>query len=112
MITLVQVAIIIFAIFAWSRAMLRMRDKHISLGEFSFWSLIWIAVIFVALFPFVITRISWALGIERGVDLAIYVSIILLFYLMFRLYVGLDNQNKEITKLVREISIKDVKKKK
>jgi hypothetical protein len=31
---------------------------------------------------------------------------------MFRLYVGLDNQNKQITKLVREIAIRDAKKKK
>ncbi|MGV8141883.1 MAG: DUF2304 domain-containing protein [Candidatus Woesearchaeota archaeon] len=112
MITIIQIAILIFAVFAWSRAVLRMRDKHISLGEFSLWSMIWAAVIFVALFPSAITFVSWAMGIERGVDLAIYASIILLFYLMFRLYVRIDNQNKEITTLVRELSLKNARKKK
>lgn len=111
-ITIIQVLIIIFAIFAWSRAFLRMRGKNISIGEFSFWSLIWSVVIFVGLFPSVISKASWLVGIERGVDLAIYVSIILLFYLMFRLYVKIDEHDKQVTKLVREMAIKDAKKKK
>jgi small membrane protein len=108
-ITIIQVLIVLFALFAWSRAFLRMRGKDISVGEFSFWSLIWITVILVGIFPKIITIISGIVGIGRGVDLAVYVSIILLFYLIFRIYVNLDNQKNEITKLVRELSIRDAK---
>jgi small membrane protein len=109
---IVQILIIVFALFAWSRGILRLRDKDISVGEFAFWSIIWAVVIFAAVFPHIIALISSKVGIGRGVDLAIYVSIILLFYLVFRLYVKTDNQDREITKLVREIAIRDAKKKK
>jgi small membrane protein len=108
---IVQILIIIFVLFAWSRAFLRLRGKNISIGEFSFWSFIWLAVIFMDLFPDVISGLSTYLGIGRAVDLLMYVSVILLFYLMFRLYVKMDIQSKELTKLVREIAIKNAKKK-
>jgi small membrane protein len=111
-ITIIQIIIIIFALFAWSRAMLRLRDGNISIGEFIFWSLIWSFVIIIAIFPDIITGISKLVGIGRGVDLAVYAGVILLFYLMFRLYVKLDVQSRETTKLVREIAIRNVKKKK
>jgi len=111
-ITITQIVIIVFALFAWSRAILRLRDKNISAGEFSFWSLLWSAVIVAALFPEAVSGISTFVGIGRGVDLAIYGGIILLFYLMFRLYVKMDSQARETTKLVREFAIRNAKKKK
>lgn len=109
MISIIQIFLIVFALFAWSRAFLRMRGKSISIGEFLFWSFIWSAIIVIGLFPGLITVISELVGIGRGIDLAIYVGIVLLFYLMFRLYVKVDSQSIEITKLVREIAIKDAK---
>ena len=109
---IIQILVILFVIFAWSRVFLRMRDKHISLGEFSLWSIIWIAILIVSIFPNLTSILSEFVGIGRGMDLAVYAGITILFYLMFRLYVKIDIQNKEITKLVREIAIKDAKKKK
>ncbi|MGV8150723.1 MAG: DUF2304 family protein [Candidatus Woesearchaeota archaeon] len=112
MITILQILLILFAIFAWSRAALRLKKKDISLGGFIFWSLIWLTVIIFSSLPGILEWLSKILGIGRATDLAIYVSIVLLFYLLFRLYVRLDTQNQEITKLVREIAIKKEKKKK
>jgi hypothetical protein len=112
MISIVQILIIIFVIFAWSRAFLRMRGKSISIGEFLFWSFIWIAIIFMAIFPDVVSGLSNMVGVGRAVDLVMYISVTLLFYLLFRLYVKIDIQSKEITKLVRELAIKNAKKKK
>ena len=111
-ITIIQILIILFALFAWSRAILRLRDKAISVGDFSFWSLIWAVVIIATIFPSILNDISDIVGIGRGMDLALYASVILLFYLMFRLYVKIDIQAKETTKLVREIAINSAKKKK
>jgi hypothetical protein len=109
---IIQMLVTLFVLFAWSRAFFRMRDKNISIGEFSFWSLIWIAVLIVNLFPGLTSIVSGFVGIGRGMDLAVYAGITLLFYLMFRLYVKIDTQSKELTKLVREIAIKEAKKKK
>jgi hypothetical protein len=89
-----------------------MRDKHISFGEFSLWSLIWITVLIVTIFPNLTSVLSEFVGIGRGMDLAVYGGIVLLFYLMFRLYVKIDTQSKEITRLVREVAIQNARKKK
>ena len=110
--SVIQILIILFALFAFSRAFLRMRGKDISIGEFSFWGFIWVIVIVIALFPSTLSGISGFVGIGRPIDLIVYMSIILMFYLLFRLYVKIDMQNKELTKLVREIAIRDAKKKK
>ena len=112
MISIIQIIIIVFVLFAWSRVFLRIRDKGIVIGEFLFWSIIWASVILLTLWPTIISKISGFFGIGRGVDFAIYISILLLFYLIFRLYVKIEDQNQQMTKLIRELSIRDAKKKK
>ncbi|MBI5073050.1 DUF2304 family protein [Candidatus Woesearchaeota archaeon] len=102
---ILQIIGIIFSLFAWSRVILRYKDKNISTFELAFWSIVWGGVVIIALFPWIFTQISFFFGIGRGVDILLYVGMIVLFYLLFRLYVKLDTQQKEITKLVREMSI-------
>ncbi len=99
---LIQILIILFALFAFSRAVLRLRGKEIKTKEFFLWSFVWIAVIIVAARPSTVIFISGALGIGRAVDLLLYASIILLFYLMFRLYVKAENIEHAITTVTRE----------
>ncbi len=106
----IQVIAIVFAVFAWSRAILRFKDGSMRFGELALWSLIWIAVIVVAIVPGLASSIANVLGIQRGIDVAVYSAIILLLYLIFRLYVRIDNLEHETTKLVRELAIKRVKK--
>ncbi|MBT3297518.1 DUF2304 family protein [archaeon] len=103
---IIQYLIFIFGIFAISRSILRLKSKSISKLEFLFWLGIWLTVIILGLLPNFTTFFSSILGIERGVDAIIYVSIIALFYLLFRLYVKVDEINLEITKLVRELAKK------
>ena len=105
-ITPLQIIVVIFALFAWSRAILRLRDREISIGEFSFWTVIWAAVITTSLLPQTADIASKFFGISRPIDLAVYISILLLFYLVFRIYVNQDKQSQEMTKLVREIAVK------
>lgn len=102
---------IIFAVFAWTRVILRLKDKHIRLSEFIFWSVIWLLVIIVAFIPSVTTSLADLLGISSGISLLVYLSVIILFYLVFRLYVKLEHQEQEITQLTRGLAIKNFEKK-
>lgn len=106
---LLQIIGIVFALFAMSRAVLRYKDKSINLFEVLFWIAMWGSVVAVALFPGIFTALSRLLGIGRGVDTLLYAGMILLFYLLFRLYVRLEEQKKEITQLVREIAMEKKK---
>ncbi len=105
-----QVIGIVFALFALSRAILRYKEKSIRTNEVFFWAIIWIGVICVALFPGIFVALSIVLGIGRGVDILLYFGMILLFYLLFRLYVKVEALQKDMTAVVREIAVKHAKK--
>jgi len=111
MVTLIQIIVVAFAIFALSRAVLRFKDRKISALSFSLWSILWVAAVVVILLPGTSFFFANILGIQRGADFVVYVSIITLFYLMFRLYVKINAVEKNITKLVREVAIERGKKK-
>ena len=108
----IQIIAIIFALFALSRVILRAKDKKLTTKEFIFWLFIWIALIIIAFFPEVSIFFADMFGLRRGMDLLIFASIGILFYLVFRLYIKLEEQEREITKVVREIAIKEANNKK
>lgn len=104
---LVQVILIVFLLFALSRVFLRFRDHKIKLVEFSFWSFLFASAIVAVLLPKETTSFARFLGIGRGVDLVVYASVAALFYLVFRLYVMMEDLRHDITKIVRKISLKE-----
>ena len=111
MVSLIQIIVVVFAVFAISRAIIRFKDKKISPLSMVFWSVLWIAAIIVILLPGTSFFFANLLGIQRGADFVVYISIIVIFYLLFRLYVKIDTVEKNVTKLVREVAVKKGKKK-
>jgi hypothetical protein len=49
-------------------------------------------------------------GVGRGADAVIYIALIGLFFLVFRMYVHIEAVEGEITQLVRKLALEDVKK--
>ena len=109
---IIQIVIIIFALFALSRVLLRFKDNKLNRNEFIFWMLVWISIIIISIIPGITGILSQKLGIGRGIDLIIYVSIIVMFYLIFRLYVKLETVEREITAIVRKVALDKKEKKK
>lgn len=106
----IQLILITFILFAASRAVLQFRGGTIRFGALSFWLLIWAVAIVAIFYPDETTRLARIVGIGRGVDVVVYASIAILFYLVFRLHVYLENIRTEISRLIREVAIKEVKK--
>jgi hypothetical protein len=109
---LIQIILIIFIIFAISKVALRYKDKIISLQEFILWTVFWLMVGFVVLFPESTSLVANWVGVGRGVDLVIYISVLILFYLVFRTLVRLDKIEKDITKIVRQTALNKEEKQK
>jgi hypothetical protein len=105
----IQIIVLAFLAFAFSRVYLRVKSGQISWGMFFFWSLIWVMAILTTLKPEITSILAKKFGIGRGIDAAIYLSIVVLFYLVFRLHVYLEDLNHKITKLIREISLQEKK---
>lgn len=101
----IQLGAVAFLIFAFTRVWLRMREGSIGIGMFIFWIVVWGLALVAVIKPGVTTTIANRLGIGRGVDAALYISIVLLFYLNFRSNVMMENLRHEITKLTREIAL-------
>ena len=111
MITSIQVLLTAFIIFAISRAFLRFREKAITAPLFIFWSLIWTVALLFVLSPPITSKLASFIGVGRGVDFIVYVSLVLLFYLVFRIYVMIEDLRHEITYLVRHIALQKSSKK-
>lgn len=106
----IQFVLLVFIVFAASRAVLQFRGGMIRFGSMLFWLGIWVVAVVAIFYPETTTSFAKLLGIGRGVDVILYVSIAILFYLVFRLHVYLEDIRTEISRLIRETSLQNVKK--
>lgn len=107
-----RLLLILFLLFAVSRVVLRRREGSLSLGNFLFWLSLWLLASLGILVPDFTTYLAKQIGIGRGADVVIYASILILFYLLFRTNILIENLRHEITQVVRQIALKDASQKK
>ncbi|PJA37857.1 DUF2304 domain-containing protein [candidate division WWE3 bacterium CG_4_9_14_3_um_filter_43_9] len=81
------------------------RQKNLKLAFLLFWLLVWGAVGLVVWFPALTSDLAQILQIGRGMDVVVYLSVVLLFYLNFRFLVRMEKMRREITKIVRKIAL-------
>lgn len=103
-----QLLFTLFILFAISRAVLRFREGKISFLALLGWLFLWLWIGIIIWIPGFTTHIAKILGIGRGADLIIYGSIVTLFYLIFRIYVKLEDIERQITQLARKIALQKV----
>lgn len=104
-----QAILVLFALFAITRTLKQYRTQKVSLHWFLLWDGLWALVIAVAFWPKSADLIANWLGVERGADLALYAAVVLLTYLVFRLFVRTEETERSVTRLVRKIAINDPK---
>lgn len=103
----IQVSLSLFLLFALSRVLLQVRDGKLTVSGFFFWSALFVLALMGVLEPNITTYIARLLGIGRGTDVVLYISIALLFYLLFRLSISLEETRREITELVRKVALRE-----
>lgn len=86
---------------------MRLREGEINKMQFVFWFAVWFLVGVVGYWPGVTQNLADFLGIDRGIDSVVYVSIVILFYLVYRAYVKIERLEQDITKVVREEAINE-----
>ncbi len=100
--TVVQVVIILFVLFAVWRTVAKFREGSLSAGWLVFWCVVWAAAGVAAVLPRTTEWFARLIGVGRGVDAVIYASIIFLFYLVFRIFLRLEKIEHDITLVVRK----------
>ena len=110
--SLIQILILVFAVFAITRTVLQFKRGALTIAWLLFWILFWIAAGTVALLPQTADTLARIVGVGRGADVIVYLSLIAVFYLVFRVYVYIDHLENEITRLVRKLSLDEIDDKK
>lgn len=106
MIYLVQFVALIIIIFALSRVYLRFRANKSSVKELMFWTFVWILVAVVVFMPSTMSYFAKMLGVGRGVDVVIYLGLLVLVYWQFRSSARMEKIEQDISKVVREIALR------
>ncbi len=101
-----QIIVTIFVVLVVFRLTKKHQDNILKTSELVGWLLIWTIGLVVFWLPQTTSYLATLLGIGRGVDLAVYSAVLMIFYLIFRLYLKLDKQQKEITKIIRHLALK------
>lgn len=99
--------IIIFVIF---KTIAAYKKKNLSLGFVLIWIIFWITGLITIFQQNLVIQLAHTLGISRGVDLVIYISLIAVFYMIYRILVRIEDLEREITQVVRKITLKRSKK--
>lgn len=107
----IQLLLALFLLFAISRVVLRLKDGQLHFGEFLFWFGLFVLALAGVIEPAFTTYVARMVGIGRGADVVIYGSIALLFYLIFRTNILIENLKHEITQFIQEEAVRDGEKK-
>lgn len=107
---IIRIILIIFLAFAVSRVYLQLKRGMLKILSFLFWIAVFLGAIIFIIDPSLTGRLAKLLGIGRGADVVIYFSIALLFYLLFRIYIYIENLRHEITELISQLALKEDKK--
>ena|SRR3989338_10450971 len=111
MFTTIQILLLAIIIFAISRVVLRAKEKVISTQAAIFWAFVWLGALIGVAMPQTTTRLASVFGVGRGVDVIVYISLALLLYITFRMFVMIEDLRHEITDLVRQIALQNSPKK-
>ena len=105
----IQIITTIVVLFLLTRLGSKLKRKEITLKEAFFWGILWFAVGVVVLYPKLADRMAAFIGLQTatGIDLVVYIAVALAFYLIFRLFVHIERIERDITKIVRHMAIKD-----
>ena len=100
---LLIIATIIVIVFFYRR----LRVKKITPATFGLWVFVCLIVNFFAFAPKFSDPLAGFFGFGRGLDLLLVFGYALLVYAIFRLYVKIDELNRNMTELVRALAIKE-----
>ena len=103
---IIQIVGIAIAFFSLLMVLLRFKKKELTLREFTLWGIFWIILGVFVVYPELMSRLANLFGVGRGVDIIIYLALILLFYLMFKINIRMERIEQDITKIVKEEALK------
>lgn len=99
---LIQIILSILIFLIIFRLVLKFKKTELEITKFLIWVIFWSLTIVALWIPGLLTQIANFFGIGRGADLIFYISLLIIFYLIFKIYIKFEKIEKDITKIVRK----------
>lgn len=106
--SIAQIILLILVAYSIILVVRRVVKKQSSIREILIWIIFWLVGAILIIKPDFSQRFASMLGIGRGVDLIIYIAIILSFMMQYELLTRQQNLEQLLTKLAREIALSNV----
>jgi len=103
-----QLLLLAFVLAALTKVIHSYSQRRMPIAHFLFWILVWMGTASIIIFPEATSFLAHLLGIGRGADLIIYTSLLISFYLIFRLYLALVRLEQAITEVVRAVALQQL----
>jgi hypothetical protein len=107
MIILVKIFSIILGLMVISKTYHDFKKGMENITMFLFWTMAWIGIILISLFPDLVSEIiNLSQGQRIGTGTFFGMSIVFLFFVIYRVYIKADRIEKNLTEVVRQIATK------
>ncbi len=104
--SLIQIILLVLIVLAILYFYLRYKTRSIGFRPFLMMLAFWIIAGVLVALPESTSRVAEILGVGRGVDVVFYFSLVLVFYLIFRIIVRIEKIEQNITKIVSKLALK------
>jgi len=85
--------------------------KELSKLSFVFWLIIWCSIFTIVWYPNITQYIATLFNIRRAIDSVVYLSIVIMFYLLFRVLLKLERLEHKLEGFIRKTVLTDEKEK-
>jgi hypothetical protein len=89
------------------RVVIKWKQGILTSRDLVFWTGFWLVVGIIILLPDTTSYLAEIVGVGRGADLIVYLSIVLIFYIIFQMTIKVEKIERNITKVVRTVAMKD-----
>jgi small membrane protein len=102
---LITIIVTVVAVLVIMRIVLNAMQHRIARPAGIFWTIVWLGIIVVFWSPDIASRLALIVGIGRGADLVLYSAIMVIVYLLYKLFIRCERLEHEITTLTRELAL-------
>jgi len=103
----IQIILIFFFVFAIFKVVGKYISHELAFFEALSWVFFWLLAAIVSFRPNYTVNLAKFLGVGRGADAVIYLSVALLFFIVFRIFIRLEKIEHQITKITRQDSLEN-----
>ena len=109
---IIRILVWIFGFWFLASIFSKFRKKQLPFIWFTFWSFIWAGLIFIISMPQVADELApfFGLGTGRGIELFLFLAILIILFLVFRIFLRMLQIESQISKIISHLAIAEEKK--